>query len=239
MKEQANSSAPRIIVALDFPDASEALTLVNKLDPELCRVKVGKELFTCAGPDVVKTLAGLGYDVFLDLKFHDIPNTVAAACHAAAELGAWMINVHALGGRRMLEAAAEAVRRHAHPPLLIAVTVLTSLNEQDCAELGLQGAIRDHVTRLGELAAACGLDGLVCSGQEVSTIREALGANLVLVTPGIRPMLATQDDQRRVMTPSQVRKLGADYLVIGRPITRAPDPNAVLSAIHQEIAEFE
>lgn len=228
-------SGPKIIVALDYPSARDAAALVDRLEPRLCRLKVGKELFTVAGPAFVENLARRGYGVFLDLKYHDIPNTVASACRAAAGLGVWMVNVHALGGRSMMHAAREAL---AGPgaPLLIAVTVLTSMAEADLAEVGIAGTPQANVLRLAQLARGAGLDGVVCSAQEAPALRQACGAGFRLVTPGIRPADAAGDDQKRVMTPARAMAAGADYLVIGRPITQASDPVAALERINGEIA---
>jgi orotidine-5'-phosphate decarboxylase len=228
-------NSTRIIVALDFPDAASALALVSRLDPALCRLKVGKELFTAAGPELVRTLAGRGFEVFLDLKFHDIPNTVAAACRAAASLGVWMLNVHASGGRRMMEAAREALADLPHPPLLIAVTVLTSMSGEDLAETGVADSPAEQVLRLARLTQSCQLDGVVCSAQEAAMLRAHLGVDFRLVTPGIRPAGADAADQRRVMTPVEALKTGATDLVIGRPITGAIDPLAVLQGIRSDI----
>jgi orotidine-5'-phosphate decarboxylase len=228
---------PRVIVALDYPEAAPALDLVSRLDPKACRVKVGKELFTAAGPGLVTQLHDAGFETFLDLKYHDIPNTVAAACAAAADLGVWMVNVHALGGRAMMSAAREALDRRPHRPKLIAVTVLTSLAEDDMKDIGLAGDPRQAAGRLARLAQACGLDGVVCSPQEARALREQLGARFILVTPGVRPASAATDDQQRVATPRQALASGADYLVIGRPITRAPDPLGALQAILADLAE--
>lgn len=228
-------NSTKIIVALDFPDAASALALVSRLDPALCRLKVGKELFTAAGPDLVRTLAGRGFEVFLDLKFHDIPNTVAAACRAAASLGVWMLNIHASGGRRMMEAARDALADLAHPPLLIAVTVLTSMSGEDLAETGVAGGPAEQVLRLARLAQSCQLDGVVCSAQEAAMLHTRLGADFRLVTPGIRPAGADTADQRRVMTPVEALKAGATDLVIGRPITGAIDPLAALQQIRSDI----
>ena len=227
---------PRIIVALDFPDASSALALAGRLDPKLCRVKVGKELYTAAGPALVEKLRASGFQVFLDLKFHDIPNTVAAACAAAAALGVWMIDVHALGGRAMMEAARAALPRSGDRPRLIAVTLLTNMGASDMAEVGLGGSPQAAVLGLARLAQASGLDGVVCSAREAADLRRQCGRSFTLVTPGIRPADAGQDDQARVATPRAAIDGGADYLVIGRPITRAPDPRAALRAISSEIA---
>lgn len=231
------SADPRVIVALDFPDAKAALALVKRLDPKLCRVKVGKELYTAAGPSLVEKLQRSGFGVFLDLKFHDIPNTAAAACAAAAQLGAWMINVHALGGRAMMSAAREALGGGKARPRLTAVTLLTSMGAADLAEVGLAGSPQEMVLRLAALAGECGLDGVVCSAQEAAALRARFGRDFCLVTPGIRPAEAERDDQHRVATPRQAIANGADYLVIGRPITRAPDPLAALRAVQAEIAK--
>ncbi len=228
-------NSTKIIVALDFPDAASALALVSRLDPALCRLKVGKELFTVAGPELVRELVAHGFEVFLDLKFHDIPNTVAAACRAAAGLGVWMLNVHAAGGRRMMEAAREALADLPHPPLLIAVTVLTSMSGEDLAEVGVTTAPADQVLRLARLAQSCQLDGVVCSAQEAALLRASLGTDFRLVTPGIRPAGADSADQRRVMTPVEALKAGATDLVIGRPITGAVDPLAALQQIRSDI----
>ncbi len=226
---------PRIIVALDFATQEEALALVERLDPVLCRLKVGKEMFTAAGPALVESLQQRGFEVFLDLKFHDIPNTVAAACRAAAKLGVWMVNVHALGGRRMMEAAREALEGVAQRPRLIAVTVLTSMGRADLNEIGIAGEPRETVLRLAQLTEASGLDGVVCSAQEVPLLRQARGTGFCLVTPGIRPAAASRDDQVRIVTPAEAIRLGSNYLVIGRPITQAADPVQVLQQINLEI----
>ena len=228
-------AGPRIVVALDYPDARSALELVQRLDRSLCRVKVGKELFTRTGPALVETLVDRGFDVFLDLKYHDIPNTVAAACRAAADLGVWMVNVHALGGGKMMEAAREAISASNHKPLLIAVTILTSMGQQDLAGIGLPGTPADNVMRLASLASASGMDGVVCSPQEVSMLRQHLPREFALVTPGIRPAGANRDDQTRITTPADALRMGSSYLVIGRPITAAPDPLAALAAIQDEL----
>ena len=226
----------KVIVALDYPDAASALQLVARLAPDLCRLKVGKELFTRAGPQLVEDLAARGFDVFLDLKFHDIPNTVAGACHAAAELGVWMLNVHALGGERMLQAAKEGVMRATHSPLLIAVTILTSMDEADLVAVGLAGSPLDNVLRLAQLAQQSGLDGVVCSSRETPVLRGQLDPGFRLITPGIRPAGSQADDQRRVMTPVDAINSGSDYLVIGRPVTRADDPVGVLRTINSELS---
>ncbi len=221
-----------IIVALDFPDAAAATAMADRLDPTQCRLKVGKELFTAAGPAVVETLQSKGFEVFLDLKFHDIPNTTANAVAAAADLGVWMVNVHASGGRRMLEACREALqRRTGQQPLLTAVTVLTSLEQEDLQEVGLDIEPMVQVQRLARLSQECGLDGVVCSAREAKALRGALGGDFKLVTPGIRPEEASADDQKRILTPRQAIDNGSSYLVIGRPITQAPDPAQVLRGI--------
>ncbi len=224
-----------IIVALDFADPSKALELLSRLDPQQCRVKVGKELFCRGGPALVEKVMKLGFDVFLDLKFHDIPNTVAQACTAAAELGVWMVNVHALGGRKMMEAARAAINAQSKPPLLIAVTVLTSLDANDLLEIGLAGAPQENVLRLAALAKQAGMDGVVCSPLEAAALRAIHGKNFLLVTPGVRPLGAEQGDQKRIMTPREAVQNGADYLVIGRPITAAADPGRSLMSIREEL----
>ncbi len=230
--------APKpIIVPLDVPGAEEALALAARLDPKLCRVKVGKELFVCAGPAIVGRLQERGFEVFLDLKFHDIPNTVAGACRAAARLGVWMMNVHASGGAAMMRAARDAVAGVVRPPLLIGVTVLTSLGDADLAAIGWSGSALDNAVRLARLARECGLDGVVCSAQEARAIRGAAGEDFVLVTPGIRLVSSAQDDQARVVTPRDAIRRGASYLVIGRPITGAADPTAALHEILQSLQE--
>lgn len=226
-----------IIVALDFADPQQALTLADQLDPGQCRVKVGKELFTRGGPVVVESLMNRGFDVFLDLKYHDIPNTVAKACQAAAELGIWMVNVHASGGRRMMEAARESLELYRVRPHLIAVTILTSLADEELAEIGFAGSAADNAIRLAGLARQCGLDGVVCSSREVTSMRDRFGRDFCLVTPGIRPGGHQTDDQRRIMTPGQAILAGSDYLVIGRPITAAADPLMALTTIQAEVQE--
>ena len=229
-------SESKIIIALDFPGAAEARLFYKQIDPARCRVKVGKELFTRAGPGFVTELVDAGFDVFLDLKFHDIPNTVAQACRAAADLGVWMLNVHALGGRAMLEAAREAVDSSSRSPLLIAVTILTSMKEADLKEVGIDYSVAEQVQRLAGLVKSCKLDGVVCSSHEVSGLRTSLGSDFCLVTPGIRPKGSAVGDQKRIMTPKEAVDRGASYLVIGRPITQADNPMAVLTAVEQELA---
>ena len=227
-----------LIVALDYPHPDSALTLANRLDPDICRLKVGKELFVRGGPGVVEALMARGFEVFLDLKFHDIPNTVAAACRAAADLGVWMVNVHALGGGPMVAAAAEAVATGSarQRPLLTAVTVLTSMDETQLHGVGLAGSAEENVQRLARLAVEHGADGLVCSAREAAVLRAELGETPCLVTPGIRPAWASTDDQSRIMTPSDALAAGADHLVVGRPITAAEDP---MAALHKVRAEFD
>ena len=225
-----------VIVVLDFPDAKSALELAARLDPKLCRVKVGKELHTAVGPQVIDDLMRRGFDVFLDLKFHDIPNTVAGACRVAARQGVWMMNVHASGGRRMLLAAREAIDAARVKPLLIGVTVLTSLSDAEMAEVGFAGTAAQNVMRLATLTKDCGLDGVVCSAEEARSLKTALGSGFLLVTPGIRLEGDAKGDQQRVVTPVEAISLGADYLVIGRSITHAKDPVATLNSIQQQLS---
>ncbi|MEO5700712.1 MAG: orotidine-5'-phosphate decarboxylase [Casimicrobiaceae bacterium] len=233
-------SDPKVIVALDFASPMAALGLADRLDPRACAVKVGKELFVAGGPEPVRWLVARGFRVFLDLKFHDIPNTVAQACAAATRLGVWMLNVHASGGRAMLEAARDAVARTvgeigAPAPLLIAVTVLTSLGDDDLASLRMPADAQGQALHLAALAASARLDGVVCSAMEAPRLRAALPSDFRLVTPGIRPADSGKDDQMRIITPEQAIANGADYLVVGRPITRAADPLAALAAINAAI----
>jgi len=230
-----NEHDPRIIVALDVSSAAEALVLAARLPVSACRLKVGKELFTAAGPALVEVLVQRGHSVFLDLKFHDIPNTVAQACEAAARLGVWMINVHALGGTKMMAAAREALERASARPRLIAVTVLTSMAAADLVEIGLGDDPEALALRLAALAQGAGLDGVVCSAREARAMRARFGTGFDLVTPGIRPAQAAADDQARIATPTSAVRDGSNYLVIGRPITRAADPAAALAAINSEI----
>lgn len=230
-------SSSRVIVSLDFPDKDAAMGLVSKLEPEACRVKVGKELFTCSGPALVNSLVERGFDVFLDLKYHDIPNTVARACEAAARLGVWMLNVHTSGGRNMLLAAREAIDKAQNRPLLIGVTVLTSMSAEDLQEVGINRSPEEQVLNLAGLAAGSKLDGVVCSARESRTLRSGFGEGFVLVTPGIRPAGTDVNDQKRVMTPSEAIKAGSHYLVIGRPITMAKEPLDVLEKINNEVNE--
>lgn len=227
----------RIIVALDFAATAPALNLVEQLDPSRCRLKVGKEMFTRFGPQFVEVLQTRGFEVFLDLKFHDIPNTVAGACAAAADLGVWMVNLHSSGGARMIEAARARLESVSRPPLLIGVTVLTSLDASDLASVGCPGDPAERVLALAALGRAAGLDGVVCSPLEASSVRAASGADFILVTPGVRPAGAAYADQVRVMTPSQALDAGADYLVIGRPITHADDPLAAFMRIDSALTK--
>lgn len=224
-----------IIVALDYPEMQAATDMLDRLDPALTRVKVGKEMFTRFGPVMVEACMQRDFEVFLDLKFHDIPNTVAGACKSAAELGVWMMNVHASGGRRMMEQGAEALKTSSSSAKLIAVTILTSLSQEEIAEIGYQGTPEENVSRLAALAKASGLDGIVCSPKEAARIRQELGPDFELITPGVRPAGSDTGDQRRVMTPRDALEAGATYLVIGRPITGAPDPQHALEEIVSSI----
>ena len=224
----------KVIVALDYADAASALNLVNQLDPALCKLKVGKELFTAAGPQLVEKLIAKNFSVFLDLKFHDIPNTVKNACEAASNLGVWMINVHASGGSAMMQAALEGVNKSKHQPYLIAVTVLTSMNQASLNEIGIETSVENHVLKLSKLTENAGLHGVVCSALETQLLKKYLADDFLLITPGIRPASANMDDQSRVLTPSQALQMGASYLVIGRPITQADNPLKALEAIIAE-----
>ncbi len=231
---------PKVIVALDFANPMHALGLADRLDPRDCALKVGKEMFVVAGPEPVRWMVARGFRVFLDLKFHDIPNTVAQACAAATRLGVWMLNVHASGGTAMLDAARDAVERTARTegrarPLLIAVTVLTSLADADLAALRMPADAAGQALHLAQLAAAHGLDGVVCSALEAPALRAVLPADFRLVTPGIRPAGSAADDQARIITPARAIANGADYLVIGRPITQAADPLAALADINANL----
>ena len=228
-----------IVVALDYADEASLFSLVDQLDPALCRLKIGKEMFTRSGPAIVKQLIQRKFDVFLDLKFHDIPNTVAKAVAAAADLGVWMVNVHAQGGRRMMEAAQQALLPYGDGrPLLIAVTVLTSMSKEDLDELHLPSA-DILVPRLARLAADSGLDGVVSSAQEAAMIKSVCGPDFLTVTPGIRPAGSVQNDQQRILTPVEAVKQGADYLVIGRPITQHANPYQQLLDIHQQLSAID
>lgn len=226
-----------IIVALDYADRNAALAFADCIDPQDCRLKVGKEMFTLFGPEIVRDLQQRGFDVFLDLKFHDIPNTTAHAVAAAAELGVWMVNVHASGGARMMTAAKEALLPYgADAPLLIAVTVLTSMEASDLQAIGIDISPAEQAERLACLTRDSGLDGVVCSAQEAQRLKAACGSQFQLVTPGIRPEGSAAGDQRRVMTPQQAQAVGVDYMVIGRPITQSADPAATLRAIRASLA---
>lgn len=224
-----------IVVAMDFNEAASCLALASQLNPKYCRLKIGKELFTTAGPRLVSELMDLGFDIFLDLKYHDIPNTVAKSVKAAAQLGVWMVNVHASGGRRMLEAAREAIDASAHPPLLIAVTVLTSMTKEDLLSVGLDVEPEEQVMRLASLTHSVGLDGVVCSAQESRILKASFGEKFCLVTPGIRPEGSASDDQRRIVTPQDAMINGSDYLVIGRPITQSENPSLLCETIYHSL----
>ena len=226
----------KIIVALDYEKESDALALVDQIDPSLCRLKVGKEMFTTLGMNFVKQLHQRHFDVFLDLKYHDIPNTVARAVRSAADLGVWMVDLHASGGLRMMEEAKRILGPYGKDaPLLIAVTVLTSMEDLDLLQIGINASPMEQVLRLAHLTQRAGLDGVVCSPQEVEILRNACGEEFKLVTPGIRPTGADFGDQRRVMTPTAAIRAGSDYLVIGRPITKADNPVEVLRSINASI----
>jgi len=225
----------KIIVALDYANAKDALSLVDQLDPTQCKLKVGKELFTAAGPALVEQLVAKDFKVFLDLKFHDIPNTVKKACKTASDLGVWMLNVHASGGSAMMQAALEGVDQSNENPYLIAVTVLTSMNQATLSEIGIQIPVQEQVLRLATLTQTAGLHGVVCSAQEATLLRQHTNPDFLLVTPGIRPANASKDDQSRIVTPPDALNQGASYLVIGRPITQAEQPQKALEAILQSI----
>ena len=229
------TSEPRVIVALDFDNEASALALADQLNPNQCRLKVGKELFVATGPKLIKSLTDRGFDIFLDLKFHDIPNTVAKAMLAAADLGVWMSNVHASGGSRMMSAAKQAIEQHGGDMLLIAVTVLTSMDDSDLQQAGVNRTVSDQVMALARLTKQSGLDGVVCSAQEASALRQQLGQGFKLVTPGIRLAGSVLDDQRRIVSAPQAIKLGSDYLVIGRPITQSDNPVSMLQEINQSL----
>ncbi|WP_137166861.1 orotidine-5'-phosphate decarboxylase [Salinimonas lutimaris] len=232
------SPDPKVIIALDYDDKANALALIDQLDPATCRLKVGKEMFTLFGPEFVKTLVQRKFDVFLDLKFHDIPNTVAKACKAAAELGVWMVNVHASGGKPMMEAAKAAIENSAHPHTkLIAVTVLTSMDDEQLAQVVPDTSPAQQVEKLARLTYDAGLDGVVCSAREAVMLREHFNDQFLLVTPGIRPAGAEVGDQKRVMTPVDAMNAGVSYLVMGRPVTQAQSPCEVLDAVNQSLAD--
>ena len=230
------SDNKKVIVALDYTNLNDALLCVKTLNPDECRVKVGKELFTYCGPVVVEQLQSLGFEVFLDLKFHDIPHTVAKAVAAAASLGVWMVNVHASGGEVMMREAKKALEAFESPPLLTAVTVLTSMGEEDYIAAGFSGSLQERVAYLAQKTQDCGLNGVVCSAKETASLRQQCGADFLLVTPGIRPTGSALGDQKRVVTPIEAIKGGSDYLVIGRPITKSDNPLGVLRNINKDIA---
>ncbi len=229
------TAAEKLIVALDVSRLSEAEKLVKTLAPVVKTFKIGKELFTSVGPEAVKMVRGYGSKVFLDLKFHDIPNTVASACEAAAALGVFMMNVHALGGRNMLTGAAQAVKKAPTHPLLLGVTVLTSMADADLNEIGVPGGVKEEVDKLTLLVQQCGLDGVVASGQEIEFIRKAAGKNFLIVTPGVRPAWAAHGDQKRVITPKEAIEKGADFVVVGRPITQDKSPREAAEKIIKEM----
>ncbi|WP_447895591.1 orotidine-5'-phosphate decarboxylase [Vreelandella sp. GE22] len=224
-----------LIIALDYPSLDQALCMADQLDPARCRVKVGKELFTRSGPAVLEALHGRGFEVFLDLKFHDIPNTVAAAVQAAAEQGVWMVNVHASGGQSMMRAAADRLKANGLETHLIAVTVLTSMQSDELLDIGVMGGLDEQVMRLAGLAQESGLAGVVCSAREAKAIKSACGDAFLKVTPGIRPRFAAANDQQRIMTPREALEAGSTHLVVGRPVTQAESPMGALEAIEAEI----
>lgn len=228
-------AGPPLIIALDYPSLDAALCMADQLDPTRCRVKVGKELFTRSGPSVLEALHGRGFDVFLDLKFHDIPNTVAGAVQAAAEQGVWMVNVHASGGQSMMEAAVKRLHAQRLKTHLIAVTVLTSMSAEDLHGVGVCCSPAQHVERLARLAQESGMDGVVCSAQEASLLDTCCGKGFLKVTPGIRPRFAAADDQQRIMSPRAAMQAGSTHLVVGRPVTQAPEPMEALAAIEAEL----
>ncbi|STX51359.1 orotidine-5'-phosphate decarboxylase [Legionella busanensis] len=230
---------PRIIVALDFSNQNDALSLINELNPKECALKIGSEMFTLFGPDFVRTLVNKNYNVFLDLKFHDIPNTVAHACKAAAELGVWMINVHTSGGLKMMQAAREALTNFGpHKPLLIGVTVLTSMASQELLTIGVNSSLEEQISLQTKLAEQAGLDGVVCSAHEVQLVKSLCGQSFLTITPGIRLLTDNSNDQVRIMSPKEALDLGSDYLVIGRPITQAKNPQAVVNSIISTITNL-
>ncbi|MEM8594632.1 MAG: orotidine-5'-phosphate decarboxylase [Pseudomonadota bacterium] len=238
MNNNSANEQRKIIVALDYSDIQDAIEMASKLSPSLCRLKVGKELFTSGGPKLVEMLQKQNYDVFLDLKFHDIPNTTAKAVTAAGSLGVWMVNVHASGGERMLTAAMEALQSFKERPMLTAVTVLTSLSEEQLPAVGVHQSVEQQVLTLATLTQQSGLDGVVCSAVEAKMLREAMGPKFCLVTPGIRPAGAAQDDQVRIVTPTQAVEWGSDYLVMGRPIRNNPDPCQLLTTLNSELDQL-
>lgn len=231
-----STARPPVIVALDFANEHDTLAFVRRLSPELCQLKIGKELFTATGRSLVEKLIQQGFKLFLDLKYHDIPNTVAQACKVAADMGVWLVDMHSSGGRRMMEAAADAVANYHHRPQLIGVTVLTSMEQGDLRELGFTQTPEELVLAWAALAKDSGLDGVVCSAHEAQALRQSLGNEFLMVTPGIRLDVAgNNDDQRRIMTPQQALAAGSSYLVMGRPITQAADPVAVLQQINHGV----
>ena len=232
-----NMNDPKVVVALDFDKLKSAYNFVDKVDPSLCKLKVGKEMFTHFGPEFVKHLVDKQFNVFLDLKFHDIPNTVAKACIAAADMGIWMVNVHASGGPLMMEQARKGLESYGlQRPLLIAVTVLTSMDQAQLSAIGINRTVAEQVLHLAKLTRQCGLDGVVCSAQESSLLKTEVAKDFVLVTPGIRPEGSDKGDQIRVMTPKQALLAGSDYLVIGRPVTQSDDPLQTLIDINNSLA---
>ena len=240
LPEHTATTPTPVIVALDFDNADATLQFVRQLDPTQCQVKIGKELFTATGRSLAESLVNQGFKLFLDLKYHDIPNTVASACKVAADMGVWMVDMHASGGRRMMEAAVDAIANYAHKPLLIGVTVLTSMDEADAREVGIVKPIAEQVVDLATLAQASGLDGVVCSAMEAQPLRAALGQDFLLVTPGIRlPNAQNSDDQRRIMTPQDALTSGSSYLVMGRPVTQASDPVAVIREVNAIAAQLQ
>lgn len=225
----------RLIIALDYPSATEALEFVNQLSPEDCKLKVGLELFVSAGSSLIEALSSKGFDIFLDLKFHDIPNTVASVCKAAAKLDVWMMNVHASGGTEMMRAARQAISEFNKPPKLISVSVLTSMSDEQLKQTGVDKRAKEQVVHLSRLTKEAGLDGMVCSAHEAKLIREAIGNDFLLVTPGIRPVGSAAGDQSRIMTPSDAAKAGVDYIVVGRPITQSGQPLDVIRQINKDM----
>ena len=224
----------KIIIPLDL-DYANAVKLAQELDPKICRLKIGSQLFTSSGPKIVKEFSNLGFDIFLDLKFHDIPNTVYEAVKSSADLGVWMVNVHASGGREMLDAAKKALDGYKNPPLLIGVTLLTSLSEESLIDIGLT-SLPEQVLRLAGLVKEMGLNGVVCAPSDITSIKNKFGKEFLTVTPGIRPSKSNLNDQRRVATPSEAIKSGSDFIVIGRPITESKNPCSALERIHKEIS---
>ncbi|MFK5894570.1 MAG: orotidine-5'-phosphate decarboxylase [Pseudomonadota bacterium] len=235
----SQSTDPKIIIALDYSDEQSAMAMVKQLSPTLCRIKIGKELFVSSGPQLIEKIAKLGFDIFLDLKFHDIPNTVAGACRAAANLGVWMVNVHASGGLKMMQAAREAIENSSHKPLLIAVTILTSLDDKALTEIGYKNNTQQQVLQLAKLTQNAGLDGVVCSPLEAQLIKAETNKDFLLITPGVRPKGSKVNDQSRIMTPKQALEAGSNYLVIGRPITAAENPLKALELIASEINSLD